>query len=262
MSSITISSKNLNGQRFNWRGWVIPVLFIVLWALASWQHWLNPKLIPAPVEVLHTAWKNLLQADFWKGVAASVARDLSGFAIGSVLGIAFGILIGVSRWANYLFAPSFNVLRQVSLFAWLPLISTFLDYGNSAKILFISLSVFYPVALHTIDGVRGISLNQYEVAKVYQFSHWQSLRKLILPGAAPQIFVGLQLGLIFAWLAAIGSEFLLANFGIGLGNIVIRGRAALDVGVIVFGLLFIGLIGIILNVIATRLERRLLVWRR
>jgi sulfonate transport system permease protein len=267
MSSTTITSKSANEsrliwQRFNWRGWVIPVLFIVLWVFASWQHWLNPKLIPAPIEVLNTAWKSLSQVDFWKGVGASLARDLSGFAIGSVLGIAFGVLIGVSKWANYLFSPSFNVLRQVSLFAWLPLISTFLDYGNSAKILFISLSVFYPVALHTIDGVRGISLNQYEVARVYQFNRWQSLRQLILPAAAPQIFVGLQLGLIFAWLATIGCEFLLANFGIGLGNIIIRGRAALDVGMIVFGLVFIGLVGIVLNVIATRLERRVLVWRR
>ncbi|WP_026471233.1 ABC transporter permease [Alkanindiges illinoisensis] len=247
---------------FNWRGWVIPVLFILLWALASWQHWLNPKLIPAPSAVLHVGWQQLFTAAFWQGVGASLLRDLSGFAVGSFLGIAFGILIGVSRWASYLLAPSFNVLRQVSLFAWLPLISTFLDYGNSAKVLFITLSVFYPVALHTLAGVNAIPLQQYEVARVYQFSPWQLLRKLILPAAAPQIFVGLQLGLIFAWLATIGSEFLLASYGVGLGNIVINGRAAQDVGLIVFGLLTIGIIGVGLNSVAVYLERRWLVWRQ
>lgn len=246
----------------NWRGLVIPVGFVVLWSIASWLDWVNPKLIPSPLAVLHTAGVHLTQLEFWQSVAASLTRDLTGFVIGSVLGIAFGVAIGISKIANYLFAPSFNVLRQVSLFAWLPLISTFLDYGNSAKILFISLSVFYPVALHTIEGVRSVSLNQYEVTQVYEFSRWQQLRKLILPAAAPQIFVGLQLGLIFAWLATIGSEFLLANYGIGLGNIVIRGRAALDVSLIVFGLLVIGLIGVALNSIALRIERYWLAWRR
>lgn len=249
-------------KSLNWRGLLLPLLFVLLWLVACWLDWVNPKLIPAPDAVLHTAWQQLQQAEFWTGLGASLLRDLSGFFIGSVLAIAFGVLVGTSRWINYLLAPSFNVLRQISLFAWLPLITTFLDYGNSAKILFISLSVFYPVALHTIQGVSQIPLQQYEVASVYQFSRWQLLRQLILPAAAPQIFVGLQLGLIFAWLATVGSEFLLASYGVGLGNIVIRGRAALDVGLIVFGLLFIGLIGIVLNTLALRLEQRWLRWRR
>ncbi len=249
-------------KQFNWRGAVFPISFILLWTIASWLDWVNPKLIPSPLAVVHTAWLNIQQVEFWQSIVASLTRDLSGFVLGSILGIAFGILVGISKIANYLFTPSFNVVRQVSLFAWLPLISTFLDYGNSAKILFITLSVFYPVALHTIEGVRGISVNQYEVTQVYEFNRWQQLRKLILPAAAPQIFVGLQLGLIFAWLATIGSEYLLASYGNGLGNIVIRGRANLDVSLIVFGLLVIGLVGIALNSIALRLERRWLVWRR
>lgn len=248
--------------QLNWRGVLLPILFIALWSLASFLDWVNPKLIPSPFAVVQVAWLNVITAEFWAGVGASLARDLLGFSIGALSGVGFGILVGVSRFANVLFNPSFNALRQISLFAWLPLISTFLGYDNSAKILFISLSVFYPVALHTIEGVRNIPLQQYEVAKVYRFNRVQLLKKLILPAAAPQIFVGLQLGLIFAWLATIGSEFLLANYGVGLGNIVIRGRAAFNVELIIFGMLFIGLIGIALNSIAARLERRVLVWRQ
>lgn len=125
----------------------------------------SSERIPAPVDVLIIAWKSILTPEFWQGVGASLLRDITGFVIGSFFAIAFGVLIGTSKWANYVFAPSFNVLRQVSLFAWMPLITTFLEYGNSAKILFIALSVFYPVALHTLEGVRNIPLNQYEVAK-------------------------------------------------------------------------------------------------
>jgi len=248
------------GQR-HWRGLVIPVLFVLLWSVASALDWVNPKLIPSPIQVIGVSINTVLNAEFWLGTGASVLRDLGGFAIGSLFGIGFGILLGISRLADHLFSPSFNALRQISLFAWLPLISTFLGYDNSAKVLFISLSVFYPVALHTLEGVRNIPLHQFEVAKVYQFSRWQLLSKLVLPAAAPQIFVGLQLGLIFAWLATIGSEFLLANYGVGLGNIIISGRAAFNVELIIFGMLVIGVIGMGLNTIATRLERRALAWR-
>ncbi|MEF9955746.1 MAG: ABC transporter permease [Acinetobacter sp.] len=243
-------------------GLVLPIGFIVLWALASKFNWVNPKLIPAPIEVVQIAIQQVQQQEFWVGLGASLFRDVTGFVIGSGLAIIFGIVVGVSRWANYLFLPSFNVLRQISLFAWLPLITTFLNYGNTAKILFIVLSVFYPVALHTIDGVRRIPLNQFEVAQVYKFNAWQTLSKLILPAAAPQIFLGLQLGLIFAWVATIGAEFLLGNYGVGLGNLVIRGRAALDVGLIIFGLIIIGFIGVAWNAFANVAERRILVWHR
>jgi len=176
--------------------------------------------------------------------------------------VLFGIAIGVSKNSNWLFAPSFHILRQISLFAWLPLISTFLGEGHVAKILFISLSVFYPVALHTFEGVSSISHKYREVAQVYEFPRSYSFRKLILPGASAQIFVGLQLGLIFAWLATIGSEFLLANYGNGLGNIVIQGRQAFDVELIIFGMLLIGLVGLILNAILAKVEKRLLRWKQ
>ena len=261
-ANLNRSKQAFNVTHLQFYGLVLPIAFLLLWAIASKLNWVNPKLIPAPLEVLKIAVHQFQQQEFWAGLGASLFRDLAGFGIGSILAITFGIVVGVSRWANYLFLPSFNVLRQISLFAWLPLITTFLDYGNSAKILFIVLSVFYPVALHTIDGVRQIPLHQYEVAKVYQFNAWQTLSKLILPAAASQIFLGLQLGLIFAWVATIGAEFLLANYGVGLGNIVIRGRAALDVGLIVFGLIVIGFIGVAWNYFANWTERRILVWRR
>ena len=122
--------------------------------------------------------------------------------------------------------------------------------------------MFYPVALHTFEGVSSISHKYREVAAVYQFPRLFAFRKLILPGASAQIFVGLQLGLIFAWLATIGSEFLLANYGNGLGNIVIQGRQAFDVELIIFGMLLIGAVGVLLNSILTWIERKVLAWQQ
>ena len=241
---------------------ILPVGLLVLWAIASHQLWLDPKLIPSPFSVVTQAVETLAKAEFWQGFFASLARNFTGYALGASLGVAFGVLLGTSRFANWFLAPSFNVLRQVSLFAWLPLISTFLGYDNGAKILFITLSVFYPVALHSLEGVSSISTKYREVAQVYQFPKLYTYRKLILPAASPQIFVGLQLGLIFAWLATVGSEFLLANYGVGLGNLVIRGREQFNVPLILLGMFSIGLIGVILNRILLVIERRVLTWQK
>ena len=241
---------------------ILPIVFIALWSLASALQWLDPKLIPSPVTVLTGAFQSFSQAEFWQGFVASLSRNFTGYAIGASLGVAFGVALGTTRWVNWLFAPGFNVLRQVSLFAWLPLISTFLGYGNGAKILFISLSVFYPVALHSLEGVSSISAKYSEVARVYQFPKLYTYRKLILPAASPQIFVGLQLGLIFAWLATVGSEFLLANYGVGLVNLVIRGREQFIVSLIILGMLTIGFVGVILNSILSRIERKVLRWQQ
>ena len=241
---------------------LLPVVFIALWAVASQQNWIDAKLIPSPLLVLQKAVAVLQQPSFIDGLTESLARNFIGYGIGAVAGVLFGILIASSRLSNWLMAPSFHVLRQISLFAWLPLISTFLGQGHGAKILFITLSVFYPVALHTFEGVSSISHKYREVAAVYQFPRLFAFRKLILPGASAPIFVGLQLGLIFAWLATIGSEFLLANYGNGLGNIVIQGRQAFDVELIIFGMLLIGAVGVLLNSILTWIERKVLAWQQ
>ncbi|MFX8381726.1 ABC transporter permease, partial [Acinetobacter baumannii] len=72
---------------------------------------------------------------------------------------------------------------------------------------------------------------------------------------------GLTLGLVYAWVATIGSEFLLANWGNGLGNIVIKGRAAFNIELIIFGMLVIGVVGVVLNSVAARIEAYVLRWR-
>ena len=110
--------------------------------------------------------------------------------------------------------------------------------------------------------MSSISNRYREVAQVYQFPTIYTYRKLILPAASPQIFVGLQLGLIFAWLATIGSEFLLANYGVGLGNLVIRGREQFNVSLILLGMLVIGVVGLILNRLLVAVEQRLLAWQK
>lgn len=243
------------------RGLVLPVLFLAVWQLVTALHWVDTRIIVPPAAVLATGWTWLVGGQLQSGLSASLLRDASGFLLGASAGIALGVMLGVSRLANAVFGPTFHTLKHISLFAWIPLLSAFFGRDDLAKIVFIAFSALYPVALGTLEGVRGILKSQREVAQVYGFTSWQALTRLILPGAAPQILAGLHLGLIYAWLATIGSEFLLIGIGEGIGLSVIRGRASFHVDLILFGMLVIGLVGMLMNALATRAEARLLHWR-
>lgn len=246
----------------DWRGLALPAALMAAWWAVTSFGWVNTTLIVPPLGVIKTAVAVLSQADFYTGVLASLLRDLGGFALGAIGGVLLGTLIGVSRWAGRLIGPTFHTLRQISLFAWLPLLSSWLDTGDLSKVVFIALSAFYPVVLGTFEGVRGVTRAQAEVARVHAFNRWQVLTRLILPAAAPQMLTGLRLGLICAWIATIGSEFLLANHGHGLGNIVFKGRASFNIELILVGMLAFGLIGYGFNRLADRVEARALRWRR
>lgn len=245
----------------DWRGLVLPIAFITLWYVVTSLKLVNTKLIVPPVGVLTTGIQELGNVDFYTGIGLSLWRDLSGFLIGSLVGIAVGALIGVSRLADKVIGPTFHTARQISLFAWLPLLSAMVGTGDLSKIIFIAFSAFYPVVLGTLEGVRGVTSAHAEVARVYGFTKTQILTRLILPAASPQILAGVRLGLIYAWLATIGAEFLLVNDGQGLGNIVFRGRMAFNIELIIFGLVAIGLIGNAFNRIADKAEQGLLRWR-
>jgi sulfonate transport system permease protein len=248
-------------KHHDWRGYALPIGLLLLWALATQQGWVNTKLIVPPDKVLDVAWKELAKSNLYTGVAWSIGRDLAGLLLGLSAGIAVGVLLGVSTLADRLIGPTFHTVRQISLFAWLPLLSALVGTGDLSKVIFIAFSAFYPVVLGTLEGVKGVSLTHLEVARVYGFSRTQVLTRLILPSAAPQIAGGARLGLIYAWLATIGSEFLLVSEGNGIGSIVFRGRAAFNVELILFGLLIIGLIGAFFNRLANQAEQRLLPWR-
>jgi sulfonate transport system permease protein len=258
---MSILKKTFARFRFDPRALALPIALLALWEIAHVNGWVDTRLIPSPFGVVETAWNSIFAEDFLPGLWGSLYRDLTGFAAGSLLGIATGISLGLSRQLDAAFNPTLNALKQISLFAWLPLISTWFGYDDGAKILFIAASAFYPVAVNTFEGVRGISRQHLEVARVFRFGKAQLIGRLLLPAAAPKILVGLRLGLVFAWLATIGSEFLLSNWGNGLGNIIIHGREALDVGLVIWGLIIVGIVGSLLNGLAQRAENRLLGWQ-
>jgi sulfonate transport system permease protein len=157
------------------------------------------------------------------------------------------LALGLSPTADKLVGPSFHAFRQVALFAWIPLLTAWLGGGDLAKVVFIAMAAFKPVAMGTYEGVRGASTAHLEVGRVLRFSRTRVLLSIILPGARPAIVAGLQLALISSWLAAIGAEYLMGGIAAGVGSFVIAARERMLPDQVFIGVIAIAIVGVILN---------------
>jgi sulfonate transport system permease protein len=243
-----------------WRGLVVPVSLLALWYLATAYKWVNPLLLAQPHKVITRAISEYSENDLVGQLLASLRRDLFGFVLGSSAGLLVGGAMGMSRLAERLFGPSFNAAKQVALFAWLPLLSVWCGTGETAKVVFVALSAFYPVVLNTCEGFGSVSRDYLEVARVFRFTRGQVIRRVMLPAAAPSIFAGMHLALIYAWLGTLGAEYLLSAAP-GIGNLMTDGREQFAMDKVMLGIIIVGAVGASINALAESIEAHALRWR-
>ncbi len=239
-----------------WRGLVLPVVAVLLWWAWSRLGLANSALLVPPLKVLETGLDQALTGKLWRALGASLAREFTGFVIGTAAGLLLGALLGLSRWFDRLVGPSFNTFKQISLFAWIPLISVWFGLGDTAKVVFLSLAALVPVVVNTCDGIRGTPRPLLEVARVYGYGPTQTFLHVVLPAATPAIFTGIYLALIYSWLATIGAEYLLVA-GVGIGNLLIEGSEHFQMDLVIFGMIVVGVVGWLMNAVTRLLEQRL-----
>lgn len=245
---------------FNWRGLVVPLAALALWWLVSALHLVKSGLLVGPDDVARTAWRQATSGALVRALSASLAREASGFVIGTAGGLLLGAALGFSRVATRVIGPTFDTFKQISLFAWIPLISVWFGLGDVAKVVFLSLAALLPVAAHTGDGIHAVPPRYVEVARAYRYSRVQMARYVILPAALPSIFTGIYLALIYSWLATLGAEYLLVA-GSGIGNTLIDGGEQFRMDLVLYGIIVVGVTGWALSAIARGVERRVLARR-
>jgi len=265
MTDVAVSrGSSVRGRSDIWapaaRGAVIPVAFVLGW-FALERSGLSSSHLLVPIErILALPFSNSAGRELWPALGASVVRLVTGFVIGAGLGIALGVAMGLWRVADRAIAPSFNTLRQIALFAWIPLLTAWFGNGDGSKLVYIAMSAFFPAALNTYLGLRNIPEAFLEVARVLRLSFRTRLMRLVLPAALPSIFVGVQIALITAWLGTVSAEYAM-GMGRGLGTFVSEGRGQFRMDVVLLGVIALALVGYTINVICTAVFRRLLVWK-
>lgn len=242
------------------RGVTLPLLLLLAWEASSRFGLVDARFLPSIEDVALTAKREIIGNGLAGQLASSLVRNIAGFLIGSVLGISFGTIVAVTRLGDRVVMPTFNGLKQISLLAWIPLISVWFGFGEQAKVVFVALAAFIPIALNTYDGIKDAPAELVEVGHALRFKPWQRIGKIYLPAALPAIATGIHLGLIYSWLATVGAEYFLA-VGPGIGGLVIAGRERFDMALVMVGVIILGLVGFLLNRLAAVAEARLLRWR-
>lgn len=242
------------------RGLTLPILLLILWEGSSRSGIVDSRFLPSLEDVFLTAKRELIDNNLFGELGFSLFRNIAGFLVGSAFGVLFATLLALSRVADALITPTFNGLKQISLLAWIPLISIWFGFGEQAKIVFVALAAFIPVVLNTYEGMRNVPADLIEVGDALRFTPTQRITRIFLPSALPSIATGVHLGLIYSWLATVGAEYFLA-VGPGIGGLIIAGRERFDMALVMVGVIILGIVGFILNRLAAKVENYLLRWR-
>lgn len=240
-------------------GATLPVAILLAWSLATHFGWLDVRLWSSPVQVLQGGWTALQDGSLLAALKASLARDLTGFVIGALAGLVLGAVLALLPLADILLEPTLNAVRQVALFAWVPFLSLWLGNGEEGRIAFIALAAFFPILLNTHLGVRRVERRHLEVARILCLRRHRVILKIILPSALPSLMTGLRLGLIYAWLATIGAEYLFASTT-GIGSLMMDAREMFRMDQVILGMAVIGAVGFGLNIVLSRIGH-LSLWR-
>lgn len=240
--------------------WLLPLALVAIWQLASTLEWVDPAILASPASVALALWHGLLDNSLTGALLASLQRTLGGLLLGGSLGFVLGLGLGLWRPAERLLGPSFAALRQVAIFAWVPLLTAWFGLGELAKVVFVGLAAFFPLLLATQRGIASLPAQLSEAAIALRLSPWQRLRRLVLPGAAPSVFAGVRLALIYAWLGTIGAEYFMPSDG-GIGSLMIGAQQLFRMDLVGAGMLLVGLTGALLAALGQRIEARVTRWR-
>jgi sulfonate transport system permease protein len=243
-----------------WSGWLSPVLFLALWSTATWLEWSPEQILVSPLQVLKTGWEMTQSGELWDNLGVSLYRLFAGFGVGSIAGLVFGVLLGLSGGLRAYVEPTFNVLRQLPTVALIPLFILVFGIGETFKVFIVIKATFFVVALAVHDAVRAMSSRFGEVAQIYCFTRWQMVRRIVLPSIIPATLTGVRIALSRAWMVLVGAELLAAESG--LGQMMELGRQMFRLDIVMLGVVLTGVIGFGLDRSFRLLERHLMRWKR
>jgi ABC-type nitrate/sulfonate/bicarbonate transport system permease component len=174
--------------------------------------------------------------------------------------VAIGTALGTSRTLRRAVSPIVEFLRSIPPPALLPFAIVVIGVGDDMKIFIIAFVCIWPVLLNTIDGINGSDPTLRDIARVYGVSGRDRLLRMTLPAASPQIFAGMRLSLSLAVILMVISEMVASTNGIGF--FVLQSQRSFAIPEMWSGILLLGILGYLLNLIFVIVERRVLAWHR
>jgi len=169
--------------------------------------------------------------------------------------------MGWSHRLRDLMNPIVELIRPIPPLAWIPIAILWFGIGMKSAAFIIFLGAFFPILLNTISGVLTINPLFFEVAQTLNADKRDVFLKVLIPGAVPSIFVGMRIGVGIGWMTLVAAEFTGVKTGYGLGYMIMTARDIQRPDEIIAGMLVIGLIGVLINMLLKGVESRIVRWQ-
>lgn len=234
----------------------VPVVLICLWTL--YANVANSFYWPSPVQIVSVFPQTWLEGRLSDDVLPSLTRLVIGYVCALVIAIVLGITVGSFRRLRLFAEPVFEFFRAIPPPVLVPVVMLFTGIGTNMQITVIAFGCIWPILINTIEGVRGIDLTQIDTAKSYRVRGWRRLTTVVLPSASPKIFVGARQALSIGIIMMVISEMFASTNGIGFN--IIQFQRLFQFKEMWSGIILLGIIGVVANLIFKFIERRMLRW--
>lgn len=238
---------------------VVPVLIVLAWWALS-RTTKGMLFVTAPGHAVHQAYQDFVWDHFGTDLLPSVRRAMEGLALAVVIGVAVGVVLGRNRYLMALFQPLIHLGRSLPTPALLGVFFFLFGTGDAPKVFLIAFSVVWPILFNTIDGVTALGEVRLQAAAVFKIGPVDRLLGIILPGAAPKIVAGVRTAMSLSLIIMIISE--LQKSVDGLGFLLVQAQHNFDYSSFWAVLVVLGVLGVVMNIVFTTIERRLLAWHR
>ena len=239
-------------------GLAFCVLFFVAWGIATLGGYVSPTFLADPFTMVREGVNLIVQHGFMKDILITIWRVFGGFLLAAAIGIPLGMMMGAYKPVEAFFEPFISFSRYLPASAFIPLLILWAGTGETQKLLVIFVGSFFQIVLMVAVAVGNTRRDLVEAAYTLGASDRAIVTRVLFPAAAPEIAEISRLVLGWAWTYVIVAELIGASSGIG--HMIMDSQALLNTGQIIFGIVVIGVIGLISDFLFKALNRRLFPW--
>lgn len=227
-------------------GTAIWVIFFGLWAIAVQAGWVNPLLVPSPLQVLATLYELFAEREFLSDVLISIARILGSFLVACLIAIPLGILMGSFKSVEASVNPFISAWRYLPAPAFIPILLMWFGTGEEPKLALLFLGVIFFLITLIMDHTRQVRTELIETAMTLGANRSQILWTVVVPAVLPSIVVSMRQMLAIAWTYLVIAEIIASTTGIGA--MMMRARRFLHTDDIMAGIVTIGVLGLLFDI--------------
>jgi ABC-type nitrate/sulfonate/bicarbonate transport system permease component len=236
------------------------ICFLLLWEAVGALNILPPEYISQPSRVVAAGLELVSEGDFFHDVYVSLTEIVIGFLFAAVAGWSVGVLMGRSRIISGLFDPLIMALYATPRVALIPLFVVWFGVGIESKIFVVFAGALFPILVNTLTGIRQVDPVLLRASRSFGASEWQTVTKVLLPGALPAMVTGLRLGWGRGILGMVIGEMYTSMAG--LGHLISSAGDAMRTDQLFFLIIVVASIGYVTSAAFQQLEYKVSPWRR